>query len=258
MLKLVGLVLALYVLLFVFVYARQRSLIYYPTPASRGGVGEAVPLPVPGAVLQLWVVRRPGSSAAIYFGGNAESVSASAEAFAGTTPDRTWVFVNYRGYGGSTGAPSEQALVSDALAIFDWARADHSDVAVVGRSLGSGVAVQLAASRPVSRLVLVTPFDSLVSVGQDALPWLPVRWLAKDRFESVNYLPRVLCPTLVLIAGHDEVVAPAHARRLVAAFRPGGVSFLEVAGAGHNDIQLWPPYGATIGGFLDSGQPEKD
>jgi len=253
MLKLFGLVLILYALLCVFAYARQRSLIYYPTPASGGGVGEAVPFPVAGAVLQLWVVRGSGSSAAIYFGGNAESVAGSAEAFARAAPDRTWVFVNYRGYGGSTGKPSEEALVADALAVWDWARLDHSDVAVVGRSLGSGVAVQLAAARPVSRLVLVTPFDSLVSVGQEALPWLPVSWLARDRFESVNYAPRVSCPTLALIAGDDEVIAPRHARQLVEAFRPGGVSAIEVPGAGHNDIQLWPRYGATIGAFLGPG-----
>ena len=74
MLKLFGLLLVLYALLCVYAYARQRSLIYYPTPASGSDVGEAVPFPVSGAVLQLWVVRRPGSSAALYFGGNAESV----------------------------------------------------------------------------------------------------------------------------------------------------------------------------------------
>jgi uncharacterized protein len=253
MLKLFGLVLALYALLCVLVYARQRSLIYFPTPANRSEVGEVVALPVSGAVLQLWVVRRLGSSAAIYFGGNAEAVTGSAEAFARAVPDRTWVFVNYRGYGGSTGEPSETALVADALVVWDWARAEHADVAVVGRSLGSGVAVQLAAARPVSRLVLVTPFDSLVSVGRDALPWLPVSLLARDRFESVRYAPSVSCPTLALIAGNDEVIAPRHARQLVASFRPGAVSVIEVPGAGHNDIQLWPQYAATIGGFLNPG-----
>lgn len=251
MVKVFGLVLVLYILLCIYVYARQRSLIYYPAPASASRVGEAVALPVPGAVLQLWVVRRPGPSAVLYFGGNAESVAGSDEELARAVPDRTWVFVNYRGYGGSTGAPSEEALVSDALAVWDWARAEHSEVSVVGRSLGSSVAVQLAAARSVSRLVLVTPFDSLVSVGQDALPWLPVSWLARDRFESVNYAPRVSCPTLALIAGNDEIVGARHAKRLVAAFRTGGMSAIEVNGAGHNNIQLWPQYGATISGFLN-------
>jgi pimeloyl-ACP methyl ester carboxylesterase len=71
-----------------------------------------------------------------------------------------------------------RALVADALALFDSLAADHDDIAVVGRSLGSGVATQLAAQRPVSRLVLVTPFDSIVSVGQAAMPWIPVGLLS--------------------------------------------------------------------------------
>src|SRR5258706_13194509 len=114
MLKLLGLVFIPYALLCVFVYARQRSLIYYPTPARASAVGEAVPFPVPGAVLQLWVVRRPGPSAAIYFGGNAEAVAGSAEEFARAAPDRTWVVGNYRRDGGRTGKPSEKALGAGA------------------------------------------------------------------------------------------------------------------------------------------------
>jgi pimeloyl-ACP methyl ester carboxylesterase len=236
------------------VYLRQRSFIYYPTPVVESPVGQAVSLPVPGAVLQLWVVRRPGSSAVIYFGGNAEPVASSAESLSAATPARTWVLVNYRGYAGSTGAPTEAALVADARAVFDWLQTDHADIAVIGRSLGSGVAVQLAASRSVSRLLLVTPFDSIVSVGHDALPWLPVSWLMKDRFESVAYAPRISCPTRVLVAERDEVVAPAHARRLVAAFAAGVAQATEVPGAEHNTIQLWPQYEATIGGFLNSAK----
>jgi len=241
----------LYVLLCVFVYVRQRSFIYYPTPVVVSPVGQAVSLPVSGAVLQLWVVRRPGSSAVIYFGGNAEAVASSAETLSRAAPDRTWVLVNYRGYAGSTGAPSEAALVADARAVFDWLKADHADIAVIGRSLGSGVAVQLAISRPISRLLLVTPFDSLVSVGRDALPWLPVSWLLKDRFESVKYASRVSCHTRVLIAGQDEVVGTAHGWRLVEAFTPGVASAVEVPGAGHNTIQLWPKYETTIGEFMN-------
>src|SRR5258706_4315962 len=125
MLKLLGLVVIPYALLCVFVYARQRSLIYYPTPARASAVGEAVPFPVPGAVLQLWVVRRPGPSAAIYFGGNAEAGAGSAEEFARAAPDRTWVFVNYRRDGGSTGETSEKGPVADAPAVSDWASAEQ-------------------------------------------------------------------------------------------------------------------------------------
>lgn len=253
MLKGCAVLLVAYLLLCAVVYVWQRSLIYHPTPAYGSSVGEAVAFPVSGAVLQLWRVRRPGPSAVIYFGGNAEVVAVNAEGFARAVPDRTWVFVNYRGYGGSSGAPSETALVADALALFDAMQGEYPEIAVIGRSLGSGVAMQLAAARRVHRLVLITPFDSLVGVGRDALPWLPVSWLAKDRYDSVNYAPRIQCPTLVLIAAEDRVVAPSHGLQLVAGFARDRASVVIVPGAQHNDIQLWPNFESTIGRFLTSG-----
>jgi uncharacterized protein len=245
--QLLSFLLILYFVSAVVVFAFQRAVVFHPTPPAASATGETVSLPVPGAKLRLIVVRRPGAAAVIYFGGNAESVAASAAELAQAAPDRSWVIVNYRGYGGSSGTPSERALVADALALYDWLRVTHPDIAVVGRSLGSGVAVQLAAARPVRALVLVTPFDSLVRVGQRLLRWLPVAWLARDRFESVRYVPGLSCPTLVLIAEADKVIAPAHARRLVAAFVPGVVSAIEVPGAEHNDIQLWPGYYPALG-----------
>jgi pimeloyl-ACP methyl ester carboxylesterase len=250
LLVLLGIVVAVYALLCAWVYARQRSMIYYPVPERATAAGEALSLPVAGAVLKVWTVRRPGSRALIYFGGNAEDVSASLDEFALAIPDRSLYFVNYRGYGGSTGAPTEAALVADALAIFDSLRKDYDEIAVVGRSLGSGVAVQLAATRPVSKLVLVTPFDSLARVGQGAMPWLPVALLMRDRYESTRFAPRVVCPTLLLVAAKDAVIPPAHAAALLAAFATGRARAVEVPGAGHNDIQLWPQYYRDIAGFL--------
>ena len=250
MIVVLGLVVAVYALLCAWVYARQRALIYYPVPERASAAGEAITLPVEGAVLKIWTLRRPGRRALIYFGGNAEDVSGSLGEFAQAIPDRSLYFVNYRGYGGSTGAPTEAALIADALAIFDTLRNDHDEIAVVGRSLGSGVAVQLAAARPVSKLVLVTPFDSLARVGQGAMPWLPVSLLMQDRYESTRFAPRVSCPTLLLVAAADAVIPPAHAKMLLAAFAAGRARAVEMPGAGHNDIQLWPGYYRDIAGFL--------
>lgn len=250
MLGVLGIVVAVYALLCAWVYARQRSMIYYPVPERTAAAGEALSLPVAGAVLKIWTVRRPGSRALVYFGGNAEDVGFSLGEFAQAIPERSLYFVNYRGYGGSTGAPTEAALVADALVIFDSLRKDHDEIAVIGRSLGSGVAVQLAAARPVSRLVLVTPFDSLARVGQGAMPWLPVALLMKDRYESTRFAPQVSCPILLLIAADDRVIPPAHAQALLAAFAAGRARALEVPAAGHNDIQLWPRYYREIAGFL--------
>jgi pimeloyl-ACP methyl ester carboxylesterase len=247
---LLGLVVGVYALLCAWVYARQRSMIYYPVAERTSAVGEAISLPVAGAVLKIWTLKRPGRRALIYFGGNAEDVGGSFGEFAQALPERSLYFINYRGYGGSTGAPTETALIADALVVFDSLRKDHDDIAVVGRSLGSGVAVQLAAARPVSRLVLVTPFDSLAHVAQGAMPWLPVALLMRDRYESTRFAPQVTCPTLLLVAAKDAVIPPLHATALLAAFVAGRARAAEVPGAGHNDIQLWPAYYRDIAGFL--------
>lgn len=250
MLKLLALLLAGYAAVCLLLFLTQRSMIYYPVPSAAAPPATRTPLDVDGAVLQNWVVRREGRRALLYFGGNAEDVGANAAPFAAAITDRTLVFANYRGYGGSTGAPSERALVADAVALFDSLAADYGDIAVVGRSLGSGVAVQLAAQRPVRKLVLVTPFDSIVSVGQAAMPWIPVTLPARDRFESAKVAPQVRAPTLILVATDDTVVRPKHAMALRAAFEPGIARVVEAQGFGHNDLQLWPAYHAHIAKFV--------
>lgn len=235
-------------------FLNQRAMIYYPTAAAGASPAAELRLDVDGAVLRSWIVRRETRRALLYFGGNAEDVSRSVASFSNAINDRTLVFVNYRGYGGSTGEPSEDALVGDALALFDRLAADHDDIAVVGRSLGSGVAMQLAARRPVRALVLVTPFDSLVSVGQAAMPWLPVKWLARDRYDSLSAAEKVTAKALVIVATDDGVVPPLHARRLLAAFKPGFARAVDAVGYGHNDVQLWPTYLSEIAAFVDAEQ----
>ena len=250
MLKLLAVLLAGYAAVCLLLFLTQRSMIYYPVPSGAAPPATRTPLSVDGAVLQNWLVRRDGRRALLYFGGNAEDVGGNAAPFAAAISDRTLVFANYRGYGGSTGAPSEAALVPDALALFDSLAADHDDIAVVGRSLGSGVAMQLAARRPVSKLVLVTPFDSLVSVGQAAMPWIPVTLLARDRFDSANVAQALLAPMLLVIATEDDIVRPRHAKKLLAAFSSGTASLIEARGFGHNDLQVWPGYYSQIAQFV--------
>ncbi len=249
--KLLVILVLSYVAFCAYVFATQRSMIYYPTPPNPSVPAERWQVDVEGATLRNWVVRREGPRALLYFGGNAEDVGDSVAEFAAAIPDRTLVFVNYRGYGGSTGEPSERALVDDAVALFDLLAADHADIAVIGRSLGSGVAMQLAARRPVTSLVLVTPFDSLVSVGQAVMPWLPVSLLASDRYDSVAVARDVKARVLVLIAAADDVVPPSHARALFAAFERGVASVLEVPGYGHNDLQAWPGFHEAVAQHLE-------
>lgn len=247
-LTLLGIVAVLYLAACAAVLVLQRSMIYYPQPAL-ARVPDRVKLSVPGAQVMVSVQPRPGMPAVLYFGGNAEDVSASLPQLTAAYPQRAIYALHYRGYGGSTGTPSERALQDDALALFDHVQARHADVMVVGRSLGSGIAVRLATRRPVSRLVLVTPFDSLVALAAPLFPWLPVRWLMLDRYDSARLAPAVRVPTLVLAAERDEVVPRASTQRLVERFAPGVATLKVMAGAGHNTISDTGAYTDALRSF---------
>lgn len=248
-----GALLATYLALCVLLYLQQRRLIYYPQ-FTRVDAGQTdFSLARPDAVLRGWVVNPGRTHALLYFGGNAESVDANREAFARALPSHTVYLVAYRGYGASDGAPTETALLADALALHDEVATRHPDgqVAVAGRSLGSGVATHVAAERDVSSLILITPFDSLVAVAQAHYPIFPVRLLLDDRYDSTARLPRHRGKLLVLRAGRDTVVPPLHTDRLLTAFK-GPTQVQDFPAAGHDDLSLDPAYWPAIGSFLDA------
>jgi hypothetical protein len=203
-------------------------------------------------VLVLPPVPRP--PLVIYFGGNAEDAMLDAPNADQTYGPRAVLLVNYRGYGASGGRPGERALVGDALEIFDWAsrRADldGSRIAVHGRSLGSGVAVQLAAERPARCVVLTSPYSSAVDIAREVYPWLPVALLLRHPFDSASRAPRVKAPALMLIGEADRVIPPRHSHRL-AALWGGPVEEVSFPGFGHDDLSLNPRYDAAIRTFLD-------
>lgn len=223
-----------YAALCVYLHVAQRSLIYFPTPETASADAAALHIQTAGAVLKVWQVLRPGPDAVIYFGGNADDVGAHIVPFSRALPDHSLYFVNYRGYGGSTGTPTEAALFADALSVYDHIRPNHSRIAIVGRSLGSGVAAYLAAERPIDKLVLVTPYDSIARVAQSHYRWFPVFLIVTDRFDSLSRVPRISAPTLVLIAEVDEVIPRARTDALVAAFPPAQVRVKILPGVSHN------------------------
>jgi pimeloyl-ACP methyl ester carboxylesterase len=234
--------LALYGAACIGLYLRQRSLIYYPPPEATLRAPVVSTLAVPGALLK--VSERPlaGRKALIYFGGNAEDVSASLPQLDRAFPGRALYLLHYRGYAGSTGSPTERDLVADALQLFDRVAAGHPDIVLVGRSLGSGVAVQVASQRAVERLVLVTPFESIAGIAAQQFRAFPVRWLLKDAYESGLYAAKVRAPTLILAAARDEVIPAWSTRRLLSRFAPGIAVFRELEGVGHNTIAESPDY----------------
>lgn len=250
MLPIVGAAALAYGLLCAWVFFTQRGLLYFPTPASEAPGAQALWLESQGERIKVWVVSRPGGRALLYFGGNAEDVAGNLESFAAALPDRSLYLVNYRGYGGSSGRPSEAGLVADAVSVFDHVRQGHAEIAVMGRSLGSGVAVQLASARPVERLVLVTAYDSLVDVARGYFWWLPVGLLMRDRYESARLAPAVSAPVLVVIAAEDEIIPRARSEALIAAFAPGQAEVVVAAGVGHNTLDWSPQYLGAVREFL--------
>ncbi len=174
-------------------YFVQDSLIFHPQPMSEASrklvaaQGESVFIEAAdGTRLHAW--HRKGSPLILYFGGNAEEVSWMLARAARHAPGTGWLLVDYRGYGSSAGAPSEKTLVADALAWHDHATRElgAARIFVFGRSLGSGVAVQLAAARPVAGVVVVAPYDSLTSVARRYYPFLPVGLMLKHPFDSAS------------------------------------------------------------------------
>ena len=239
-----------YLGLCVWMFATQRSQIYFPTPESTPHGAQALWLHSESERIKVGWCSVKGRKALVYFAGNAEDVAGDIEVFSAAFPEHSLYLVNYRGYGGSSGKPSEAGLKADALTVFDYVQARHREVAVMGRSLGSGVAVYLASERPVARLVLVTAYDSLVNVAKDHIRWLPVGLLLRDRYDTVALAPKVTVPVLVVIAGEDEIIFRSRSDALVGAFRSGQVEIEVVNGVGHNTLDLSPAYLESVQRFL--------
>lgn len=235
-----------------------RSQVFQAAGTRHGANVTTYVLERPGAVLRGRVVHDERPDALLYLGGNAEHVTRWGDRFREHVPHRATYLVAYRGYGASTGEPSERAIVADALAVYDDLCTRHDKVAVLGRSLGSGVAVQVAAARDIDRLVLVTPFDSLVAVIRSLLPLplpgvvrdrLPVQWLLAEHFDSVRHADRVTAPTLVLRSGRDDLVLPARTDRLIARL-PATTEVVDFAEDDHVSLADHDAYWQAISTFL--------
>ena len=208
-------------------YLFQRTLMYFPdatriAPAAAGlPQAEEVTLTSDdGEQLVAWHVAAHGDRpVVIYFQGNAEGLNLRAERFRWLTADGTGLLaLCYRGYGGSSGKPNEDGLIRDARAAYEFAAAryPHKRIVLFGESLGTAVAIALAAERAIGALILDAPFTSAADVGAAAFPFAPVRWLIKDAWHSDERVGRVSAPILVMHGGNDTVVPISFGERLFA------------------------------------------
>ena len=251
----------LWVLVSLGAYLLQDRLLFYPQPVSPSVRKRLADLQVrferDGVELHGWLFRRPGAEGLpflVYYGGNGEEVSWNFPGFA-ELPLSGFLLMNYRGYGDNEGRPSADVLKADALFLLDELLKrkglSPEQVVLMGRSLGSGVAVHVASQRKVGALLLVTPFDRLSSLASHHYPILPVRWLLRHRMDSVDLAPKLSVASLVILAGEDRVVPPQYGRRLHDALG-GPKELLMIPGADHNDIEGFKEYWPAIENFLKS------
>ncbi len=231
-------------------YIAQRHLIYFPTAESSNPLAQDLRISSGDETLQVWQLNPGAQQAIIYFGGNAEDVAGNTPLFADRFAAYTVYLVHYRGYGGSSGSPSEVGLFTDAKAVYDAIAKEHSAIHVIGRSLGSGVAVYLASVRAVDKLALVTPYDSVLGIASRSMPFFPVSVLLKDRYESWRLAPALDNQTLALLAEHDQVIPHASSAKLIASFQPRLITTVVIAQADHNTIGMKASYWAALEAFL--------
>src|SRR5205807_7121719 len=160
---------------------------------------------------------KPGHAVILYFPGNGDYLAGRVGHFRDMTSDGTGlVALSYRGYAGSSGEPSEQGLLRDAAAAYAFTSARYAadKIVVWGFSLGTGVAVALAAEQPIGKLILEAPYTSIVDVAASAFWFAPVRLLMRDRFHSDQRIARIRVPLLVMHGALDPTIPVVFGERL--------------------------------------------
>ena len=203
--------------------------------------------------INIIVLNKGHENAILYFGGNAESMAKSAEYIAGQFPDFTVYLMDYRGYGFSTGEASEDALYSDALKLYDSVKKRHTGICIGGRSLGTAIATYVAANREVSKLALITPFDSIVNVAQGRYPIYPVALLLDDQFDSKSRVHLIKAKTFIVIAENDEVIPLQRTKELIKAFPAAQLEIDTIENRGHGDISSDARYYKIMQDFIGEG-----
>jgi uncharacterized protein len=234
-----------YAALLALMYTWQRSLMYFPDAVRRSPASVGLPQAqevelrtCDGERLIAWhVPPADDKPVVLYFQGNGGGLDLRAHRFARLSASGLGLLgLNYRGYGGSSGRPSEDGLLRDAAAAYDFAKARYGADRIVlwGESLGTGVAVALAAIQPAARVLLESPFTSTADVAASIYWFVPVRLLMHDQFRSDQRIAKIAAPVLILHGLRDAVVPIRFGERLYELIR-SPKQFIRLPQAEHND-----------------------
>lgn len=254
-LRLILLITVLYVCAVLWMWLRQERYLFLPKHYDPPPEFERFRWDpeISGIRHQGWFLDKGKTNTVIYHGGNAEDLAGHCQVMWNGL-DANVLLVNYRGYGQSDGAPGEKEMVADCVAIFDLFCAEknvtQSNIILMGRSLGSGIAVQVAKARPqAAGLILVTPYESIEQIARFQYPWLPVKGILRHPFRAVDCAPEIKMPALVLLAEFDEVIPVESGRKLGKML--GGTKEFVTLPTGHMDMQEHPGYFEAINGFVN-------
>jgi esterase/lipase len=241
-----------YVGMGIFLFVYQRDFLYFPT-AKMDTAYEEMTLKNENESINVIVLNRGYENAILYFGGNAESMAGSADYIAQQFPTFTVYLMDYRGYGKSTGEATEEGIYSDALKLYDTIQPKHNRISIGGRSLGSGVAIYVASKREVSKLALITPYDSIVSVAEERYPFYPVSFLLEDKYDSRSKVKDINATTFIVMAEDDKIITREHTQKLIDAFKPGQLEVTIIKNRGHIDISSDARYYKIMQDFIGEG-----
>ena len=245
---------ACYLGAFVWMWVRQEKYLFLPRRYEVDPSFEKYrwDQTVRGVHLQGWFIDKGKGKTVIYYGGNAEDLAAHCGVLYDGL-DANALLINYRGYGQSEGTPTEVDMVADCIELFDrfceHHQVDPKNIYLMGRSLGSGVAVQVANARPkAAGVILVTPYESIPVIARFQYPWQPLTLIIRHPFRSIDYAPNIKMPALVLLAANDEVIPVESGQRLGEAW--GGSKEIITLPVGHMDINEHPDYFKAINRFM--------
>ena len=229
-----------------YMYFNQRSFIFVPTgelstPDEKGlsGVTVETAAMADGTKVTVWHAppATEGAPTVLYFHGNSANVSSRWKRFKQILDSGFGLYApSYRGYAGSEGSPSEEALISDGLEHFDRMATSGTPVIVHGESLGSGVATAVAAERPQTDLVVLeAPYTALIDIAWDRYPWLPVGLMMSDPMATRDRVGKIAAPVLIVHGTEDRVIPVEHGRRLYE-FAKDPRQLVIVEGGGHSNL----------------------
>jgi pimeloyl-ACP methyl ester carboxylesterase len=250
--------LASYLVLILLMYFFQRQMLYFPSIKPENTAYEVLTIDSADLKINVLVDNPQLEQAVIYFGGNGENVYEGPQRMQSAFVGKAAYYVNYPGYGGSSGAPTERTIIQAAKDVYAYVSVYHHSVALVGRSLGTGVAVTLASEYKVPQLILISPYDSIAALASSHYPFFPAFLLVKDKFDSASRAAKVNGKVLNIMAVEDKVVPLKHSLMFIKALEndqskqglKDRVTTQIFKDADHNNLHLHPDFTQLIRDFL--------